>query len=461
MSPVYRPVKIIPDKNHTPIESTLDDNNLPSLFSSRNDFVDFNTVITGTYQLGSQYNAGAGDDTVILPKTAAIATQSGFNGQIALDLGDGNDNVYGGGINSIVHGGNGMDFMFSGDGRERFYGDAGDDFIFAGKGRDYINGGAGNDYLSAGEHTTMVGGSGSDIFEISQPTYSATNAAIIMDYNAGEDQIKINVGNIANYDGTHLHDFFNLSNTAFGLTIQVDIDGANDSAVMQNAALLNGLYNTTSIESLLTSVRVLDNDHTSYTGGNNRDEVQYSGNSNITVHAGGGNDVINADSAKGNDVLYGDDGNDVIYAGSGSDVIFGGAGNDTIFADSTFPFAGNPGADTINGGQGSDYIALGGFAGTQADNHADTVIISANDLGTGVDTITAFETGIDKLKITDLIDFNGDMSQYVQFNSTAKGFDLQIDIDGNGTHYGWQTAAHLEGVFTANATPNLSDIVIS
>lgn len=91
----------------------------------------------------------------------------------------------------------------------------------------------------------------------------------------------------------------------------------------------------------------------------------------------------------GNDRLYGRSGHDDIYGGRGNDQLFGGLGRDDLDGgsgdDSLFGGAGN---DEIDGGSGNDVLS----GGEGADRFE-------FERGDGIDIITDFQNGTDKLKI--------------------------------------------------------------
>ncbi len=95
------------------------------------------------------------------------------------------------------------------------------------------------------------------------------------------------------------------------------------------------------------------------------------------VYGGTGNDTITG--GLGNDNLYGGDGDDTLYSTGGTDYLFGEAGDDQLY--------GNTLAGTVFvGGTGSDtYHSMAGVR--------DTVILQAEDLGTGVDHWEGFSVG--------------------------------------------------------------------
>ncbi|KGQ23232.1 hypothetical protein JP31_11295 [Gallibacterium anatis] len=95
------------------------------------------------------------------------------------------------------------------------------------------------------------------------------------------------------------------------------------------------------------------------------------------VYGGTGNDTITG--GLGNDNLYGGDDNDTLKSTGGTDYLFGEAGDDQLY--------GNANLGTIFvGGTGSDtYHSVAGVR--------DTVILQAEDLGTGVDHWQGFAVG--------------------------------------------------------------------
>ncbi len=90
------------------------------------------------------------------------------------------------------------------------------------------------------------------------------------------------------------------------------------------------------------------------------DKLQGSGKTEI-LWGGKGDDVL--DGFAGNDTLIGGAGNDWLRGGDGNDILIGGAGN-----------------DTLHGGAGADIFVLN---------------------QSGVDTIVAFESGVDKLNVSE------------------------------------------------------------
>jgi len=110
----------------------------------------------------------------------------------------------------------------------------------------------------------------------------------------------------------------------------------------------------------------------------------------IEVAIGGdGNDQIRGNAARnrltggrGNDVLIGRQGSDVLVGGAGDDVLVGGPRSDRLF--------GNSGGDSLQGG-GGDNRLIGGAG-------SDRFVLDAP--GAGVDTLTDFISGTDKIVLS-------------------------------------------------------------
>lgn len=174
-------------------------------------------------------------------------------------------------------------------------------------------------------------------------------------------------------------------------------------------------------------------------------EVSIGDGSQNTLWAGAGNDVVLGDDGAdrmgggtGGDRLEGYGGDDVLWGGSdaGDDTLSGGAGNDTLFgaagvdavdggAGADLLFNGG-GSDTVDGGAGSDTLWGGGgddrlTGGTGAD-------IFAFTSGNGNDTITDFDTGEDRLDLSDL-----EIADFAAFAALAsdQAGGVLVSLDGD------------------------------
>jgi len=142
--------------------------------------------------------SGAGNDTFILWGADQDITSDGGNnfvlmfgsGENRILLGDGNDVISAfAGDNFVVSGG-GDDVIKTAGGDDNIFAGDGDDELFGGGGHNYMNGGSGDDVLVAQGTVmdAMRGGSGKDIFDISQ----AAGNIRINDLNGSEgDTIRL------------------------------------------------------------------------------------------------------------------------------------------------------------------------------------------------------------------------------------------------------------------------------
>ncbi len=112
-------------------------------------------------------------------------------------------------------------------------------------------------------------------------------------------------------------------------------------------------------------------------------------------------DTINGTT--GEDILFGVSGNDTLLGLSGNDQLFGGSGNDRLFGGDGRDFlSGGIGNDIIDGGAGDD--RLFGDAGTDTLTGGSGRDIFSFARGNGVDTITDFNTMIDRILLESGVD---------------------------------------------------------
>jgi Ca2+-binding RTX toxin-like protein len=118
----------------------------PSLFTTGNDAVDFNSLAAGGPLAPYQYDALAGNDTVTLPADAATAAAIGYNPVLtSFHGGDGNDTIIGGSLNDTINGDSGADILKGGAGNDRLLGGSSSDTLSGGLGNDFLDGGSSND----------------------------------------------------------------------------------------------------------------------------------------------------------------------------------------------------------------------------------------------------------------------------------------------------------------------------
>lgn len=135
------------------------------------------------------------------------------------------------------------------------------------------------------------------------------------------------------------------------------------------------------------------------------------------------------------ETLTGDDGPNDMSGLAGDDRLIGEGGDDIL--------RGGPGADELQGGPGAD--RLDGGSG------ADRFVVSAVDLGDGIDRIVDFrpEDG-DSLHVLDLLTgFETtmvDIDAFIRFQERTDGTAIQFDTDGEGSGAHYVDAILLEAV---------------
>jgi Ca2+-binding RTX toxin-like protein len=243
---------------------------LPPLFTTANDVVNFAQVVAGTYQAGSQYNALAGNDTVILPVDAAAAAAAGFDSTKTFNGDAGHDTITGGTLNDSISSGDGNDVVQGGDGK---------DTLTGGNNADSLTGGAGNDSLNGGGSSdTLIGGMGDD-------TLNGGSSNDTIDYTAAAGPVTVNLA----------------LGTATG-------DG-NDTLIAIEYVNGSGLGDTIT--------------------GNGVANVLTGGGGDDTVFGGDANDKLTGGT--GTDQMFGDNGHDTLKWDS-ADLFDGGTGFDTLDA---------------------------------------------------------------------------------------------------------------------------------
>ncbi len=154
------------------------------------------------------------------------------------------------------------------------------------------------------------------------------------------------------------------------------------------------------------------------------------------ISGGDGNDVLFGQEDR--DRLWGDSGDDLVHGGTGNDELFGGGGQDNLKGnDGNDTLWGDYGVDRLDGGGGNDRLFLGAGGGRILGGGGDDLLVSTNttdgptiliDGGAGRDTfqylfnsegptdspygglmnvkdmITDFQSGQDKLDMTEVIE---------------------------------------------------------
>ena len=188
-------------------------------FTDGDDYTAIRWIASYAAVLGTFYDAGDGNDTVILPdRTEAEAF--GYDFSVGFWGGDGHDDIQGG------------------DGDDIVYGGRGDDRISAGNGRNLLFGGEGNDtFWNGADYALYDGGLGSrDIAIFGDFSY-------MNDVNLSTGHIE---GRVGTYDivGVEYLQFFDRT-IQVADTTDVGMDGLADIIVLnrksQNVEILNGI----------------------------------------------------------------------------------------------------------------------------------------------------------------------------------------------------------------------------
>jgi len=261
---------------------------------------------------GNTLNGGAGNDLL-----------EGGAANDLLNGGEGNDIQYGGGGADTLRGNNGNDILYGNEGDDIVKGDDGDDWLIGGSGFDKLYGGAGDDILDGGDGKDyMVGGTGDDQYIVD------LNSDQVVEY-AGEG-----VDTVVTALGTYTLANF-VENFVYVGTGAVTITGnASDNHITGGAGgdtMRGGLGDDTyvvnhaddqAIELADEGTDTIETSLSTYTLGDHLENLTFIGSGKFT---GTGNAAAN--------ILIGGSGADRLDGKGGADVMRGGAGNDTYVVD--------------------------------------------------------------------------------------------------------------------------------
>ncbi|MGO8012553.1 beta strand repeat-containing protein, partial [Rhizobium ruizarguesonis] len=345
---------------------------------------------------------GAGDDIYIIDNAGDLITEAANEGidtvrttLASYTLGSDLENLtY---IGTLAFAGTGNDL---------------DNVITGGAAIDTLSGGAGNDTLNGGAGADrLIGGAGNDTYIVDNAGDVVTEAA-----NEGIDTVRTNLSahtlaaNVENLTYIGAATFVGtgnlLDNVITGGVGADSLAGAagNDTLIGGGGSdkMSGGMGDDVYVVDIATDIVIenanegIDIVHTalsSYTLGNNVENLTYTGSASFT---GTGNALANT--------ITGGAGNDILNGGVGADTLIGGAGNDTYIVDNAGDLvteAANEGTDTVRTNlaaytlgtnvENLTYIGTGAFAGTG--NALNNVIVGgsgSNTLtgGAGNDTLT-------------------------------------------------------------------------
>jgi trimeric autotransporter adhesin len=245
--------------------------------------------------------------------------------------------------NVITMVGSGAAYLDGKDGKDTLLGGTGKDTLLGGDGNDILSGGNGDDSLSGDfGNDKVTGGEGQDTL------YGGFGKDTMAGGNGSDTYVVSDIGDVVTEAANQGYDVVESFVTSYTLTANVE-----------KLVLTGGLNGT--------------------------------GNAlNNTIDGSSFDNKI--DGAGGNDQLYGGGGNDSILGGLGVDFLDGGSGNDTL--------KGGANHDLLEGGAGADVL--------HGDADFDGFLYRINDpsqLATlGGDTINGFQTGVDKIELSALLD---------------------------------------------------------
>lgn len=297
--------------------------------------------------------AGAGDATAIF--SASQFGGSGISASAAIG-GDAHANVIAIVVDTNVFSAAGLSFTNWTDGADSLVliGDAGANKLAGSARNDAIYGGAGDDILTGGGGLNQLwGGAGSDT-----AAYAGETANLSIDLRAGSafagGVLRDQMDSIENIDLTG----------ATGANVVIGDDGANVVSGGTSTTVAYGLLGDDTFISAGTYEQLW--------GGGGSDTVSYAGRT-AGVYA----DLRSQNAYIGGALVDQMDSIENLTGGSGNDILVGDAGANVL--------AGGHGADQLSGMGGADTF----FYASAADSN----------LVAGYDTITDFQTGIDKLDL--------------------------------------------------------------
>jgi len=208
-------------------------------------------------------------------------------------------------------------------------------------------------------------------------------------------------------------------NTA--VTIAASTLLANDTDANGDSLSLTGVSNPVNGSVTFSNGNVIFTPSTNFTGNASFDysiSDGFGGTSSANVSVAVGGTQI---GTSGSDILTGTAGNDSLDGGNGSDILFGNDGNDTLIGGNGTDFlVGSAGDDLLDGGNGDDTLR-GGLG-------EDIFVFAA---GEGIDTITDFSLGTDKIGLTGGLTF-GQLS--FSGNEILMGSDVLAVLTGVNTN---------------------------
>lgn len=310
----------------------------------------------------------------------------------------------------IVEGSEGVDYATMRLGDDTVYGNGGNDLLIGHGGADYLDGGEGDDIFVIGGFGSGVQGTTSKADDGNKEWIATGATHDVIVGGDGVDTLRITTGIGAN--------------TKANGTVVLNNDNFQSMEVVQ----VGGTVGRLNVEN--TDLQLLNDHYYFKANGTVADLSNTLGNNGGTIN----NVVVDASGVTTNGLRFEGNANQQTFIGtSKADVFVGNGGNDTL--------TGGGGKDTFVFGKVYEEVVTG------ASNTVQTYTNTAFNL-TGVDTITDFSRGNDKIELhldqySQLAGFNSSMlrvnstgtaqdsNDYLVYNTTTK--TLSYDADGNGS----------------------------
>lgn len=363
-----------------------------------------------------------------------------FNVDVTYDASEGEEGSFtridganeGSDAHEIVLGSEGVDYATMRLGDDTVYGNGGNDLLIGHGGADYLDGGEGDDIFVIGGFGSGVQGTTSKADDGNKEWIATGAKHDVIVGGDGVDTLRITTGIGAN--------------TKANGTVVLNDANFQSMEVVQ----VGGTVGRLNVEN--TDLQLLNDHYYFKANGTVADLSNTLGNNGGTIN----NVVVDASGVTANGLRFEGNANQQTFIGTTqADVFVGNGGNDTL--------TGGAGADTFVFGKVYEQVVTGSSTTVQ------TYTNTAFNL-TGVDTITDFTSGTDKIELhldqySQLAGFNSSMlrvnstgtaqdaNDYLVYNTTTK--TLSYDADGNGSGAKVDIAI-LTGVNTLSA----SDFVI-